>query len=417
MHPYSDPSFEPTASESVSPTRQEAVALLHGLVSVPSLSGQEEAASRWLVARMAELGYDRSYVDEAGNAVGEMGPADARHLVVLLGHIDTVPGDIPVRVEETADGPALYGRGSVDAKGPLATFTAAVARLGADWVARHGLRLVVVGAVEEEAATSKGARFIRDRFDGQGEPRPVACIIGEPSGWHRVTLGYKGRILLDVEAAQPMAHTAGPDAGVATVAVDLWNWVAAYAARFNQSRERVFEQLSPSLRQIRTETDLQMNERVFAQIGIRLPLDFRVAEFWDELVQAAAQRLGVDELPSTGDEGAIELHGPTASLRLRRYAHEEAWRSDRNNPLVRSFLAAIRSVEADGRPGFVVKSGTSDMNVVGPAWRCPILAYGPGDSTLDHTPHEHLPLDEYWRAIQVLEQALRNLATLLPAPD
>jgi len=53
------------------------------------------------------------------------------------------------------------------------------------------------------------------------------------------------------------------------------------------------------------------------------------------------------------------------------------------------------------------------MNVVGPAWQCPILAYGPGDSTLDHTPHEHLDLDEYWRAVLVLEQALRNLGQSL----
>jgi LysW-gamma-L-lysine carboxypeptidase len=77
---------------------------------------------------------------------------------------------------------------------------------------------------------------------------------------------------------------------------------------------------------------------------------------------------------------------------------------------VRSFLGAIRQVDAAAQPGFVVKTGTSDMNVVAPVWRCPILAYGPGDSALDHTPDEHLPLDEYWRAVMVLEQALRNLA-------
>jgi LysW-gamma-L-lysine carboxypeptidase len=49
------------------------------------------------------------------------------------------------------------------------------------------------------------------------------------------------------------------------------------------------------------------------------------------------------------------------------------------------------------------------MNVAGPAWRCPIVAYGPGDSRLDHTPDEHLPLDEYQQAIGVLARVLEIL--------
>jgi LysW-gamma-L-lysine carboxypeptidase len=68
---------------------------------------------------------------------------------------------------------------------------------------------------------------------------------------------------------------------------------------------------------------------------------------------------------------------------------------------------AIR--EQGGRPRFVHKTGTSDMNVVAPVWECPILAYGPGDSALDHTPDEHLHLDEYQQAIGVLCAALAGL--------
>jgi LysW-gamma-L-lysine carboxypeptidase len=49
------------------------------------------------------------------------------------------------------------------------------------------------------------------------------------------------------------------------------------------------------------------------------------------------------------------------------------------------------------------------MNIVGPAWGCPIVAYGPGDSALDHTPDEHLDLAEYERAIDVLARVLTVL--------
>jgi LysW-gamma-L-lysine carboxypeptidase len=74
---------------------------------------------------------------------------------------------------------------------------------------------------------------------------------------------------------------------------------------------------------------------------------------------------------------------------------------------VKSFLGGLRSIAATEKLGFVLKTGTSDMNVVAPVWKCPIVAYGPGDSSLDHTPDEHLELDEYWKAVQVLEQTLR----------
>ena len=49
------------------------------------------------------------------------------------------------------------------------------------------------------------------------------------------------------------------------------------------------------------------------------------------------------------------------------------------------------------------------MNVVGPVWQCPIVAYGAGDSKLDHTPQEHVVVEEYERAIEVLKQVLEGL--------
>ncbi len=398
-------------------SRTDAEELLTRLVEIPSISGEELEASLYLVGAMRALGYDRCEVDAVGNAVGEMGAADAGRTVVLLGHIDTVYGNIPVRVEESETGPVLYGRGSVDAKGSLATLTSAVARLGSDWAHANGIRFVVVGAVEEEAATSKGARFIRDRFDGQREPTPDFCIIGEPSGVTRITRGYKGRLLLEMEAAQPMAHSAGPHPGVGTTAVDLWNRIYVHTENYNRERASTFDQLLPSLREMRTWTDETMQDRVWIKIGIRLPLRFRPDEFVPDLWLWAKERVdSFSPLPSPpfveGKDAAaqrFQFGGEELCIEFCVHGHEPAWRSDRNSPLMRSFLAAIREQTSE-RPRFVSKSGTSDMNVVGPAWQCPILAYGPGDSSLDHTPNEHVRLDECWQAILVVESALRRLA-------
>jgi len=152
------------------------IALLEQMLRISSVSGQEGQVARFLVEQMQALGF-HSYIDDAGNAVGVAGTGPE---IVLLGHIDTVPGVVPVRIKDGK----LYGRGSVDAKGPFATFVAAAARL----IARGGdsplrARLVLIGAVEEEAASSKGAHYVVDRY------APIACVIGEPSGWERLTTG------------------------------------------------------------------------------------------------------------------------------------------------------------------------------------------------------------------------------------
>jgi LysW-gamma-L-lysine carboxypeptidase len=86
---------------------------------------------------------------------------------------------------------------------------------------------------------------------------------------------------------------------------------------------------------------------------------------------------------------------------------EMAYRSEKDTALTRAFRIAIR--QAGGKPRFKVKTGTSDMNVVAPYWNTAMVAYGPGDSSLDHTPEERLEIAEYQKAIAVLTTALEHL--------
>ena len=127
----------------------DAIDLLTKLVSVPSPSHHEAKAANFLAGWLNARGLT-AYVDEVGNAVGAKG--DGPREILLLGHIDTFPGEVPIR----RAGDMLYGRGTVDAKGPLSAFAAAAA----DVQIHPGWQVTVVGAVEEESATSQGAHHI-----------------------------------------------------------------------------------------------------------------------------------------------------------------------------------------------------------------------------------------------------------------
>jgi [amino group carrier protein]-lysine/ornithine hydrolase len=355
---------------------EEGMGLLQGLLEIRSPSGSERPAVDYLISWMRRRGFD-ARCDEAGNAVGVLSPLGVDNRegrireLMLLGHIDTVPGYPPVLHRDGR----LYGRGAVDAKGPLAAFATASALVGP----LPGWRIVVVGAVEEEAATSKGARHIAQNRV------PDMVIIGEPTGWHKLALGYKGRLLANLTVIRPMAHRAGPQASAPERAIIYWNSVAERLSQINMGREKIWDQVQATLRAF-ASCDDGLEETAHLQLGFRLPL------------QVSPEQLK-DQLRDLANGHRLTFHG-----------EEVAFRAEKNTPLVRAFLGAVR--DEGGDPGFVVKTGTSDMNVVGPIWRCPIAAYGPGDSTLDHTPEEHVELAEWRKGVAVLAGVLRKASAL-----
>ena len=352
------------------------VSLLENLLKLYSPTHQESDAVKYLVEQMNALGYT-AHIDEMGNAIGVMG--DGEKEVMMLGHIDTVPGFIEVKRE----GDILHGRGAVDAKGPLATFVAAGALAGK--VA--GRRLTVIGAVGEEG-DSRGAHFlVKSRMKsartsaGTAARTPHALIIGEPSAWDKITLGYKGSAWFDFESRRALAHTSAQNESACEAAISFWNRLTSRGNQINEGKTKMFDQLLPTLRAMESSSDGFVESARF-KFGLRLPPSITVSEL-EKIVSEVA-----------GSDSVKMVEGC------------EAYRAEKNTPLVRAFLAGIR--KSGGNPVFTMKSGTSDMNLVAPVWNCPTVAYGPGDSSLDHTPEEHILISEYQRAVKILASVLRD---------
>lgn len=353
---------------SVVPDGDHATWLLRRMVAIPSVSGNEGRVAAFAAEQMSRLGM-AVRVDAAGNAVGEVGPVGAP-TVLLLGHLDTVAVTLPV----CQVGDLLYGRGAVDAKGPLATMICA----GAAAAATGRIRVVVAGAVGEEVPGSRGTRYLLDML-----PRPDAVIIGEPSGWDGVCLGYKGRVGVGYQVTRPPMHTSSPEETAVEAAATFWRRVHGYLHGGTSPADAVaFDVATATL--VELTGDIRAAR---AHITCRTPPGFDVDAF-ERFVTAAA----------VAAHAELDERVPA----VRRGLHDLA---------ARALRGAIRAHGGD--PVAKVKAGTSDMNVVSARYDVPIVAYGPGDAHLDHTDDEHIVLTDVHRSVAVLRDGLCALADLL----
>ena len=341
---------------------EDHVGLLTEMLEIPSVSTAEARLGQWLVRRLRGLGFNARR-DRAGNVIAYWGSGPRE--TVLLGHMDTVPGWIPVR----RDGDRLFGRGAVDAKGPLAAAITAISQQPAD--ARQ--RFTLIAAVEEEGS-SRGARHL------VGRQAPDGLIVLEPSSWDAITVGYKGSLRLRYRISRPVGHGAGPDASAADRAVGFIRQVQDHVGAWSNGKG-AFDRLDARVLRFHADHD-GLRDVASLTLGLRIPPACDIERLKSELL-------------GFGQDAEIRLENADAPIR-----------SEKNTPLTRRFLQAIR--DQGGTPRFKVKTGTSDMNILAPVWGCPALAYGPGDSRLDHTPDEAMDLNEYERGIEVLTRVLQG---------
>ncbi|MCK4714291.1 MAG: M20/M25/M40 family metallo-hydrolase, partial [Candidatus Aenigmarchaeota archaeon] len=326
--------------------KERAVRLLEGLIRHYSPSREEQEAVKFLVERMKELGLD-ARIDEVGNAVATKGSGPE---VLLIGHIDTVHGELPVR----NDGEFIYGRGACDAKSPLATLV-----MAASLVENLPFKLIVAGVVEEESDSSKGAKHLIRKI------KPRHAFLGEPSNTNGVTIGYKGRILAKCSAYAPKGHSAS-----------LMENAIEKGLLFYEGLRKEFDDGTSFDKVMMNMTyaassgkDFNVNPHEFKfAIDIRVPPDMSAYEMAERIVKKAPRDIKVN---FTEILDGVE--------------------TDMNDPAARALVKSIRKHGL--KPRFVRKLSSSDMNIINSKVRT--VAYGPGESKLDHTDEERVKIEDY----------------------
>jgi len=351
------------------------------LVQTPSLPGQEAGVARLVQAEMERLGYDQVTVDAVGNVVGIVrgGPAPA---LMFNGHMDHVdPGDAagwahPPYSGEIVDG-ELWGRASVDMKGPLAAMVYA-GGLARQYRLPLAGDLVVASVVWEEMA-GLGTHALLEY------QRAGLAVVGESSDG-RLMRGHRGRVELVARVTGRSVHASMPELGINPHYV-----LAGFLTRLQSlpmQSHPVFGRASVAPTRYvtdQTSTNVTPGEA-------RLTLDWRnlPGQTPDEIVRTLQAAL--DESLPAGAQGQVGVAvnnlgtytGRSVAITLAFPPFElpaDHW-------LVTGAQQALSRALARPVPVSVWRFATDGGQIM--AAGIPTVGFGPGDPTLVHTNRERI---------------------------
>jgi LysW-gamma-L-lysine carboxypeptidase len=361
-----------------------AVSLLTRMLEIYSPSGKEEEISSFLTKEMEKIGF-RVQKDEIGNVVGEIGEGEP--VVLLCGHMDTVEGYIPVRVE----GNKLYGRGAVDAKASLAAMIVATSSFIKE---RFPGKILVACAVDEEGSGKGIKQLIKEGLS------PDYAIFGEPSGVGKIIFGYKGILNLKITCETQTGHSASPwlfDNAIEK-AMELWRQIRKLHLPEEMLRSH-FYSITSCLMKIDggSISSSIVPSKCDIYVQLRIPPPLTPQRVFNE-VKERIRRFKATNLK--------------VSVKVKVKGTDYAFEADRRSLIVRALSWAIRKTTLN-YASFSRKTGTGDMNVLGTAMNIPVVTYGPGDSSMDHTPNENIDIQEYLDSIEVYQKTLMKLPELL----
>ncbi len=355
-----------------------AVKLLENILKIYSPTGRESELGEFLQETLMSFGFNVS-IDDQGSVIGTIGEGVPH--ILFCGHMDTIPSKILVK---SKDG-ILYGRGAVDAKGPLASMI-----IAAYEATQQKLQTkITVACLVDEEGESKGANNLLKIISP-----PDYVIFGEPSGTDSIVIGYKGMIRITCQIFTEPGHPASPwlFGNAIEEACELWNLIRS---KFLSKHENsYFHAITGCLVGIKGgESSNTTPAHCILEMDIRIPPEYDSQQVYQELEKFVLNKTS---------------HKKNIKIKMENKGSINAVLTSKDSPLVSAYSIAIRKLR-DKQPTFLKKTGTCDMNVLAQHWNCPMIVYGPGDSRLDHTQNEHIDITDYLNSIHIQIEALKWL--------
>lgn len=328
-----------------------------------------------------ELGFEEAYIDSVGNMIATKGNGEPR--ILLCGHMDTVPGRIPVRIQDGY----IYGRGASDAKAPLISMLLAAS----EFPKQRGT--IIFAAVVDEEGNATGIKHLVSR-----NLEVNYAIFGEPSGIDRITVAYKGRLAIRLVCdVGNSAHASAP--WMARNSIEemstLWNELRSEIIR-TESPKSGSNSVTCAITEIEGGSSHNVTpQRCKATIDIRIPVKTTCDEILariDSVINRVSKSRGI-------------------IIKYRTEDSTEPFESEYRSVLVRALSLSIIDV-CKVRPLLIRKTGTGDMNILGNALKMPAVTYGPGDPHSSHTITEKIEIQEYISSIEVYIRTLFHISRI-----
>jgi [amino group carrier protein]-lysine/ornithine hydrolase len=362
-----------------------AIELLKNTLDIYTPSRSESQLANYLKNICMDLGFEQANIDSVGNMVAVRGNGEP--VILLCGHMDTVPGIVPVRHE----GDYMYGRGASDAKAPLISMLLAAAD-----IPKQAGTIVFAAVVDEEGNATGIKNLVKDT-----SLKPHYAIFGEPSGIENITISYKGRLeirlMCDVDNS---AHASAPWLALNAIdeAYKVWNILKKVFVEIDTKlTHNKADQVSYSLTEISGGTSHNVTPQ-----KCRMTLDIRIPT-----------KKTCDSVLSVFDERISQLQSNLNGVRIRYRVEDktEPFEANISSPLVRALVLSVLD-QRKKRPLLLRKTGTGDMNILGNVLNIPVVTYGPGDPHSSHTTDERVFIPDYLAGIEVYKNALLHMVRL-----
>ena len=358
------------------------VELLQAMLDTYSPSGSEKQLASLLHTHLTSHGF-KTGNDAVGNLIGEFGTDGPS--ILLCGHMDTVPGEIPVRQE----GDFIYGRGAVDAKSSLAALY--VGATLARERCKSPFKITLAAVVQEETSSLGMEAIIR-----QGDTYDLA-VFGEPSGARNIVIGYKGSLRVQITCKTNGGHSASPWISKNSFEEIFYFWDKFRATMLQNDSESKFDTVTGCVTNAKAgDADNTIPSHATIDIDIRIPPNIHSKQLANKINDFTSEYL---------------KNNAETQLEVSIKSQTESYLGEESSLAVLAFRSAIKKT-LNGQVFLLKKTGTSDMNLLASTQKIPMIAYGPGDSRLDHTPHERISITEYLNSIQIIANAIEKFVSL-----